>query len=128
VTATEYRVTWTIDLDEASPEDAARQALEIQRNLDSWATHFKVRGPQGQVHEVDLGCPAEPAAEETVYVLVPMEEGIVRGVQAFATGTLALAAEQRWLDDHGLADTKKREHASDWGTGIALHECEVNKG
>lgn len=55
----EYRVVWTINLDADSPEDAARKALEIHRDLDSLATHFEVRDAQGRIHEVDLGCPAE---------------------------------------------------------------------
>ncbi|HOD52676.1 MAG TPA: hypothetical protein PKJ78_21790 [Candidatus Hydrogenedentes bacterium] len=52
-------MTWTIDLDADSPEDAARKALAIHRNPDSWATHFAVRDPQGRIQEVDLGYPAE---------------------------------------------------------------------
>jgi hypothetical protein len=38
----EYKVTWTIDLDAKSPRDAARKALEIQRDPDSTATCFEV--------------------------------------------------------------------------------------
>lgn len=55
----EYRVIWTIDLNADSPEDAARKALDIHRNPDSWATHFQVQDPQGRIQEVDLGSPAE---------------------------------------------------------------------
>lgn len=39
----EYLVTWSIDIDADSPEDAAAQALEIHRDPDSIATIFKVR-------------------------------------------------------------------------------------
>lgn len=39
---TEYRVTWEIDLDAASPYEAAEWALRIQRDRDSIATMFKV--------------------------------------------------------------------------------------
>ncbi|GAT02504.1 hypothetical protein [Mycolicibacterium fortuitum] len=39
----EYRVEWTIDIEAASPEQAARQALVIQRGPDSIATVFEVR-------------------------------------------------------------------------------------
>ena len=37
---THYLVTWKIDLDADSPEDAARQALEVQRDPASIATFF----------------------------------------------------------------------------------------
>ncbi len=39
----EFRVRWEIDLDADSPEDAARQALAIQRDLNSLATIFEVK-------------------------------------------------------------------------------------
>lgn len=121
----EYRVIWTIDLDAESPEDAARKALDMHRDPGSWATHFEVRDPQGRIQEVDLGCPAELSKEAAVYVLVPMEEGIVRDVRAFDTQELAECAERAWLTERGLADAQARERASDWGTGNAVWECEV---
>jgi hypothetical protein len=40
----QYRVTWDIELDADSPEDAARKALEIQRDPNSIATVFDVAG------------------------------------------------------------------------------------
>ncbi len=120
----EYRVIWTIDIDADSPEDAARRALEIHRRSDSWATHFEVRDPKGRVHEVDLGYPAE-AGTDTVHVLVPMEDGIVRGVQAFHTAEAAAKAEEHWLRAMDIHTEKDREHRSDWGTGIAIWECDL---
>ena len=48
----EYRVTWIIDLDAESFEDAARLALEIQRDRESIATHFIVRDHHGDDREV----------------------------------------------------------------------------
>ncbi len=39
----EYRVKWEIDLDANSPEDAARRALQIQRDRQSITTVFEVR-------------------------------------------------------------------------------------
>lgn len=39
---TEYHVSWTIDLEADTPEQAARQALEIQRDPSSIATVFEV--------------------------------------------------------------------------------------
>lgn len=37
-----YRVTWEIDIDAASPRDAAEKALNIQRDPNSIATVFAV--------------------------------------------------------------------------------------
>jgi hypothetical protein len=37
-----YLVTWEIDIDADTPEEAARKALAIQRNPDSIATIFDV--------------------------------------------------------------------------------------
>lgn len=50
----EYTVTWEIQLMAASPEDAARQALVIQRDPVSIATHFTVYDEDGEDHVVDL--------------------------------------------------------------------------
>jgi len=37
-----YRVRWTVDVDAESPEDAAQQALEMQRDDTSIALCFSV--------------------------------------------------------------------------------------
>ncbi|MBE0558607.1 MAG: hypothetical protein IH628_15380 [Proteobacteria bacterium] len=50
----EYKVVWEIDLNAESPEDAARQALEIQRDPESIATCFIVTDEKGNRHDVDL--------------------------------------------------------------------------
>lgn len=39
---TEYRVTWTIDVDGETPEDAAREARKIQLDPQSTATVYQV--------------------------------------------------------------------------------------
>ena len=44
---TEYLVTWRIFVEADSPEDAAREALAVQRNLESEATGFDVRDGAG---------------------------------------------------------------------------------
>ena len=62
---------------------------------------------------------------EEIYVCVPMEEGIVRGVRAFVTEGSAKQAEEAWLAEHGLTEEKRRDEASDWGTGIAVYECDL---
>lgn len=52
----QYRVNWHIDLEAASPEDAARQALAIHRNPDRIATVFDVSrlDPHSTIHRIDL--------------------------------------------------------------------------
>ena len=51
----EYKVSWEIEIYADSPEEAARKALEIQRDTASIATLFKVVEPQcGGVSFVDL--------------------------------------------------------------------------
>ena len=50
----QYKVTWTIDLDAESFEDAARQALEIQRDPMSIATYFTVTDENGTCRDIDL--------------------------------------------------------------------------
>jgi hypothetical protein len=54
----EYRVCWTIEVWAKSPRAAAKQALKIQRDPDSIATHFRVQMVGGRIKkdsEVDLG-------------------------------------------------------------------------
>ena len=48
----EYRVTWTIDIEAKSFEDAARVAREIQLDPKSLATHFIVKDESGDDREV----------------------------------------------------------------------------
>jgi spore germination protein YaaH len=48
----DYLVTWRIDLDADSFEDAARLAREIQLDPDSLATYFTVRDRDGKEREV----------------------------------------------------------------------------
>ena len=49
-----YRVTWEIDIDAESFEDAARKALEIQRDPGSIATCFVITDEHGNRRDVDL--------------------------------------------------------------------------
>lgn len=60
-----------------------------------------------------------------IYVCVPLDEGIVRGVRAFMTESSAKRAENEWLAQHELTEEKRREEASDWGTGIAIYGCDL---
>ena len=38
-----YLVTWKIDIDADSPEEAAIKALQIQRDQESEADHFEIK-------------------------------------------------------------------------------------
>jgi len=51
----QYRVTWTIELDEDSPAEAAKVALRIHRDPDSEATSFEVEElATGKRWDIDL--------------------------------------------------------------------------
>lgn len=54
---TEYRVTWVIDVDADTPEDAARKAREYQIDPDSTANVFDVVNreiPEAKPVRIDL--------------------------------------------------------------------------
>ena len=120
-----YRVTWTIDIDAHSFSAAARKALKIHRNPDSIATIFDVRDSRGVVRQIDLPSGVAPGPAGTVFVVVPMDDGFVRGVQAFCTRRAAKKVETAWLCQQDILNKKEREHKADWGTGIAIWECEI---
>lgn len=48
-----YKLTWKIDIEAESPEEAALKALEIQRDPDSIATIFDVACEGKYVKTVD---------------------------------------------------------------------------
>ncbi len=50
---TDYHVTWEIDICAETPEEAAQQALEIQRRPTGWATVFMVNDGKTETR-VDL--------------------------------------------------------------------------
>ena len=49
-----YTVTWERELDAESPVEAARIALEPQRDRDSLATVFSVVDEEGNMDQFDL--------------------------------------------------------------------------
>lgn len=49
-----YLVTWTVDVEAESFEDAAAQALEMQRDPESTATFFMVEDSKQVVREIML--------------------------------------------------------------------------
>lgn len=48
-----YRVNWDIDINADSPREAAEKALQIQRDIESTATHFSVVSSQDNDFTVD---------------------------------------------------------------------------
>ena len=56
---TSFLVKWEIDVEAETPQEAAQKALEIQRDLGSFATVFEVAHPSGWGCVIDL-------SEETV--------------------------------------------------------------
>lgn len=61
----------------------------------------------------------------TLYVTVAMEEGITQKVEIFFSRESALKCEAAWLRETGLEVEADREHASDWGTGFAIWEVQL---
>ena len=49
-----HHVTWEIDLDAATPREAAEEALRIMQRPDTMATVFDVTDETGATHRVDL--------------------------------------------------------------------------
>ena len=47
-------VTWEIDLDAATPREAAEKAFAIMQQPGTTATVFDVTDPAGDTHRVDL--------------------------------------------------------------------------
>lgn len=75
----EYLVRWEIELTAESAQDAARQALEVMRDPESQATHFKVSSPEaplyGDFTDVDLGWePCETCGEVHLNAICPAAE------------------------------------------------------
>ncbi len=50
----EYHITWKIEVDAHSFEDAVLVALDIQRDPNSIATHFNVQNKAGVVKEMSV--------------------------------------------------------------------------
>jgi hypothetical protein len=49
----EYHITWKIEVEAESCEEAVKLALEIQRDPNSIATQFEVRDASGTIRELD---------------------------------------------------------------------------
>ena len=53
----EYQVTWKIEVEAESFEEAVKLALEIQRDPNSIATLFEVKDASGTIRELDITFP-----------------------------------------------------------------------
>lgn len=50
-----YLVTWEIELEANSPEEAAKEAMKFQRDPDGWASMFTVWDTKtGKSEDVDI--------------------------------------------------------------------------
>lgn len=98
----EYRLTWTIDLEADSPEDAARKALAIHRDPQSLATVFAVTDAEDRTVTVDLSEVAvipQPAVPVLTHDPRPDSE-VSTTAEADALG--------RNQANHSLDDTRRR--------------------
>ena len=50
----EYHISWKIEVETESFEEAAQIALQIQRDPNSIATLFEVRDASGAIRELDM--------------------------------------------------------------------------
>ena len=50
----EYDITWKIEVEAGSFEEAVKIALEIQRDPNSIATQFEVRDAAGTIRKLDM--------------------------------------------------------------------------
>jgi hypothetical protein len=67
---TRHQVVWRIDVYAENTKDAAKQAWEAMRSLNSTANYFEVFDQDGVQTNVDL---SEDFAEEDAYVLAMAE-------------------------------------------------------
>ena len=81
----QFRVSWHIDIEAGTPQQAARQALAIQRDPESIATVFDVHlmGPcpvcrQNQVHKPKCTFPRAGAWGLSVVLPVVVDLGVVK--------------------------------------------------
>lgn len=73
-----YHIAWYISIDAESPEEAAQEALDIQRDPASTATVFTVDEAEGAVRrsyclDVDPAYP-QPIAMRATRLLLPVDD------------------------------------------------------
>ena len=108
----EYRVKWQIDLEAANPSDAARQALNIQRDPVSTATVFDVYRPRNRKFAtVDLGNVL--SAPPKIYAGVSVYRGKITQVKLFRTETEADKFVRSFESTYGIRTSRERKHQRD---------------
>ena len=98
----EYRLTWTIDLEADSPEDAARKGLAIHRDPQRLATVFAVTDAEDRTVTVDL---SEVAVIPQPAVPVPTHDPRSDPEVVTAAESHALGRNQA---DHSPENTRRR--------------------
>jgi hypothetical protein len=113
-----YRVSWTIDIDAGTPEEAAREAVATHRDPDSIASVFDVTGEDGKTVEVDLDRGTQQVKQRPyrvwfdfgnddpqLYEFASPEEmmGFIDGIDT--------AAEAFGIDDYRRFDTQEEVEA-----------------
>jgi hypothetical protein len=77
-TMQEYTVVWRIYVEAETPEAAAREALGVQRDRESWATRFEVFDERGGEVVVEV--------DDAVHVLRLLAGGARSGAPAVVDG------------------------------------------
>ncbi len=93
-------VRWEIDVDCATPEEAAETALRVQRDPDSTAVVFDVTDEKGECTQVDLMPEAVPEDQE-LRIGIILKGGLVRSVVSGRSGVRAMVLD---LDIEGSDD------------------------
>lgn len=125
----EFRVAWEIDIDADSPEEAARKALEIQRDPNSIATVFAVFSPkQGRIGREHLGdfdlsdlgadLPAKGPALPRVEILHERDPDSSCDISLYLDGRLITYKDTAYVEES--VDPGAGGSLSDWNEHIAV--------
>lgn len=129
----EFRVAWEIDIDADSPEEAARKALETQRDPDSIATVFAVFSPkQGRIGREHLGdfdlsglgadLPAKGRILPRVEILHERDPDSSCDVSLYLDGRLITYKDTSYVEES--VDPGAGGSLSDWNEHIAVLEAD----
>lgn len=131
----EYHVTWTIEVQASSSEEAARLARDIQLDPNSLATHFVVAGEDKAVRPIELdanghakrapapksavdaydGPAAPPEDGETLYYEVYWIEGFeARSPQGAAAMARAFQRDPNKIANHFFIESEHGKRLEYW--------------
>jgi hypothetical protein len=117
---TAYRVNWRIDIEAESPVEAARQALEIHRDLNSTATVFDVYDEEGNYTCVDLLEIEENRMGQTA-------GGRQDLIETHKQGKAATAKISHWEDDPEFPSEDWKHEVASGDTRLGYHEWLENQ-